>query len=390
MREVYLDHAATTPTEKRVAETMNSTYSQVYGNPSSIHAIGRRAKGYVEEAREIIADYIGADAKEIYFTSGGTESDNWAIKGTAFAQKDKGRHIITSCIEHHAILHSCEFLEKSGFDITYLPVDEYGSVEVSELKKAIREDTILISIMTANNEMGTIQPIKEIGEIAKKKGILFHSDAVQALGSVPINVSEMNADMLSLSGHKIYGPKGIGAMYIRKGVKLEPFMHGGAQEFRQRAGTHNVTDIIGFAEAVKMLKENDKKYAEHYKKTRDYLYSRIINEIEYVKLNGHSEKRLPNNLNISIGFVEGEALLMSLDMEGICVSTGSACSSGSLKPSHVAEALKIDDEFIHGTTRFTVGRMTTIKDIDYTVEKLKEVVTRLRAMSPLYKDRRKN
>lgn len=390
MKEVYLDYAATTPTEKRVAEVMHSIYKQAYGNPSSIHAIGRRAKGYVEESREIIAGYIGAEAKEIYFTSGGTESDNWAIKGTAFAMQDKGKHIITSCIEHHAILHSCEHLEKLGFDITYLTVNEYGSVEIGELKKAIREDTILISIMTANNEMGTIQPIKEIGEIAKKKNILFHSDAVQALGSVPINVNEMNVDMLSLSGHKIYGPKGIGAMYIKKGVKIEPFMHGGAQEFRQRAGTHNVPDIVGFAEAVKMLIENDKNYINHYKKIRDYLYQRIMNEIDYVKLNGHSQLRLANNLNISIGFVEGEALLLSLDMEGVCISTGSACSSGSLKPSHVSQALKIDDEFIHGTTRFTVGRMTTMEDIDYTVEKLKEVVSRLRAMSPLYKDRRKN
>jgi len=389
MREIYLDYAATTPCEKRVADKIQNTYSEIYGNPSSIHSIGRKAKVYIEEAREIIADYIGADAKEIYFTSGGTECDNWAVKGTASAKKDKGKHIITSCIEHHAILHSCEFLENNGFEVTYLPVDEYGSVEIAELKKAIRDDTILISIMAANNEIGTIQPIKEIGEIAKKKGILFHSDAVQTLGSVRLNVKEMNVDMLSLSAHKIYGPKGIGAMYIKKGVKIDTFMHGGAQEFRKRAGTHNVTDIVGFAEAVKMLKENGEEYAAYYKKMRDRLYNKIINEIDYVRLNGHSEKRLPNNLNISIGYVEGESLLMSLDMEGVCISAGSACSSGSLKPSHVSEALKIEDEYIHGTTRFTVGRMTTAEDIDYTAEKLKEVVYRLRAMSPLYKDRRK-
>ncbi len=389
MKEVYLDYAATTPTEEQVINKMYEAYKKAYGNPSSIHLIGRRAKGYVEEAREIIANYVGADPKEIYFTSGGTECDNWAIKGTAYAKQKKGKHIITSCIEHHAILHSCEYLEKQGFEITYLPVDEYGSIEIAELKKAIREDTILISIMMANNEMGTLQPIKEIGEIAKKKGILFHSDAVQALGSVPINVHEMNLDMMSLSAHKIYGPKGVGAMYIKKGVRIDPFMHGGAQEFKKRAGTHNVVDIVGFGQAVQMLKENDKAYVIHYKKIRDYLRERILQEIEHVQLNGHHERRLPNNLNISIGYVEGEALLLSLDMEGICVSTGSACSSGSLKPSHVATALNIGDDFIHGTTRFTVGRFTSLEDIDYTVDKLKEIVTRLRAMSPTYRERNK-
>jgi cysteine desulfurase len=389
MKEIYLDYAATTPPEEQVINKMCEAYRQAYGNPSSIHLIGRRAKGYVEEAREIIAQYIGADPKEIYFTSGGTECDNWVIKGTAHAKQKKGKHIITSCIEHHAILHSCQYLEKQGFEITYLPVDECGSVEISELKKAIREDTILISIMMANNEIGTLQPIKEIGEIARKKGILFHSDAVQALGSVPLNVNELNLDMMSLSAHKIYGPKGVGAMYIKKGVRIDPFMHGGAQEFKKRAGTHNVVDIVGFGQAVKMLSENDAAYVAHYKKIRDYLRDRITQEIEYVKLNGHSEKRLPNNLNVSIGYVEGEALLLSLDMEGICVSTGSACSSGSLKPSHVATAISIGDDFIHGTTRFTVGRFTTLEDIDYTVEKIKEVVARLRAMSPTFKERNK-
>lgn len=389
MREVYLDYAATAPVEQRVLHKMNEAFEHVYGNPSSMHLIGRKAKGYVEAARESIAAYIGANPKEIYFTSGGTESDNWALKGVVEAAKQKNAHIITSAIEHHAVLHTCAYLEERGCRVTYLPVDANGSVNPQEVEKAICPDTVLISIMTANNEIGTILPVAEIGKIAQKHNILFHSDAVQALGSVKIDVNEMNVDLLSFSAHKIYGPKGIGAMYIRKGTPIANFMHGGAQELSKRAGTHNVTGIVGFGEAVEMLRENDAKYVAHYNQIRTDLYRQLKENIEDVLLNGDEENRLPNNLNISIGYVEGEALLISLDMEGICVSTGSACSSGSLAPSHVLGALGIEDEFIHGTLRLTVGRYTTKEDIDYTAKKIKEVVDRLRAMSPLYKDRRK-
>jgi len=389
MRQVYLDYAATAPVEKRVLEKMNEIFEHVYGNPSSMHLVGRKAKGYVEAARESIASYIGADPKEIYFTSGGTESDNWALKGVVGAAKRQQAHIITSVIEHHAILHTCEYLEKQGCRITYLPVDAKGMVDIEQLEEAICPDTVLISIMMANNEIGTIQPIEKIGEIARKNNILFHSDAVQALGSVKIDVEAMKVDMLSFSAHKIYGPKGVGAMYMRKGTPIENFMHGGAQELSRRAGTHNVPGIVGFGEAVEMLKENDAKYIAHYSELRDYLYHKITEKTEDILLNGHEQNRLPNNLNISIGYVEGEALLINLDMEGICISTGSACSSGSLEPSHVINALHVDDEFIHGTMRLTIGRHTTKEDIDYTAEKINEVVKRLRAMSPLYKDRRR-
>lgn len=389
MREVYLDYAATAPVDRQVAKKVDEIFADVYGNPSSMHTAGRKAKGYVEKARESIASYIGAEPNEIYFTSGGTESDNWALKGVVEATEQNRPHIITSVIEHHAILHTCEYLEKKGCGVTYLGVDAKGMVKADDVEKAIRPETVLISIMTANNEIGTIQPVAQIGKIAKKHNVLFHSDAVQALGSVKIDVDEMNVDMLSFSAHKIYGPKGVGAMYIRKGTQIANFMHGGAQELSRRAGTHNVPSIAGFGEAVDMLKEKDAQYVAHYRQIREYLYEQITKKIEYVILNGHEQNRLPNNLNISIGYVEGEALLINLDMEGIYVSTGSACSSGSLEPSHVLNALHVEDEFIHGTMRLTIGRHTTREDADYTAQKIKEVVDRLRAMSPLYKDRRK-
>jgi cysteine desulfurase len=387
MKEVYLDYAATAPIDLDVKQAVDEANEKYFGNASSLHTIGQRAKGQMEQARETIARYINAaEANEVYFTSGGTESDNWAIKGIALAQMEKGKHIITSAIEHHAVLHACEFMEKMGFEVTYLPVARDGSVRIADLKAAIREDTILITIMAANNEIGTIQPIKEIGEIARKRGILFHTDAVQALGSMPLDVQAMQIDLMSISAHKVYGPKGVGAMYIKKGTEIENLMHGGAHELRRRAGTNNVPGIVGFGKAVELLKQNEAVYVAHYTQMRDYLRDRIENELDEVILNGHQEKRLPNNLNVSFAYVEGEALLLSLDMEGICVSTGSACSSGSLKPSHVIEALGLDENYLHGTVRFTVGRQTTKEDIDYTVDRLKSVIARLRSMSPLYKD----
>ena len=385
-RLIYLDNAATTKTSPTVLEKMLPYFSEYYGNASSIYSLGAKSKEAITASREIIANTLGALPEEIYFTAGGSESDNWALKATAEAYASKGKHIITSKIEHHAIIHTCEYLEKRGYDISYIDVDENGVIKLDQLEKAIRPDTILISVMFANNEIGTIQPIKEIGEIAKKHGILFHTDAVQAYGQVPIKVNELNIDMLSSSGHKICGPKGIGFLYIRKGVKIRSFVHGGAQERKRRAGTENVPGIVGYGqaalEAVSTMEERTKKEIE----LRDYLIDRMLKEIPYSRLNGHRTKRLPNNANFSFQFIEGESLLIMLDMEGICGSSGSACTSGSLDPSHVLMAIGLPHEIAHGSLRLTLGADTTKEDIDFTVEKTKAIVERLRSMSPLYED----
>lgn len=383
---IYLDNAATTKTAPEVVEAMLPYFTEYFGNPSSVYGFASANKEAIAQKREVIAEALGAKSKEIYFTAGGSESDNWALKATAEAYKTKGNHIITTKIEHHAILHSAEYLEKQGFEVTYLDVDENGVVKLEELKKAIRPTTILISIMFANNEIGTIQPIKEIGEIAKEHGILFHTDAVQAFGQVPINVDEYHIDMLSASGHKLNGPKGIGFLYIRTGVKIRSFVHGGAQERKRRAGTENVPGIIGLGTAVERAVRTMKERTEKEEELRNYLIKRVLDEIPYTKLNGHPLKRLPNNANFSFRFVEGESLLIMLDMKGICASSGSACTSGSLDPSHVLLAIGLPHEIAHGSLRLTLNEEITKEDIDYVVERLKEIVKHLREMSPLYED----
>lgn len=383
---LYLDNAATTKTAPEVLEAMIPYFTEYYGNPSSVYNFAAKNKDAVSRQRETIAKALGANANEIYFTAGGSESDNWALKATAEAYKEKGKHIITTKIEHHAILHTGEYLEKKGFEITYLEVDQNGMVRLEDLKAAIRPDTILISVMYANNEIGTIEPIKEIGSIAKEHGILFHTDAVQAFGQIPINVDECNIDMLSASGHKLNGPKGVGFLYIRKGVKIRSFVHGGAQERRRRAGTENVPGIIGLGtaveRAVRTMEERTKKETE----LRDYLIGRVLEEIPYTKLNGDPKKRLPNNANFSFRFVEGESLLIMLDMKGICASSGSACTSGSLDPSHVLLAIGLPHEIAHGSLRITLNEEFEKEDMDYVVDTLKEIVSNLRNMSPLYED----
>lgn len=384
---IYLDHAATTPARPEVVEAMLPYFTEKFGNPSSVYSFASDNKNVITDVREQIANTLGAKTEEIYFTAGGSESDNWALKATAEAYENKGKHIITTKIEHHAILHTAEYLEKQrGFEVTYLDVDENGFVRLDDLKAAIRPDTILISIMFANNEIGTIEPIKEIGAIAKEHGILFHTDAVQAYGQIPINVDECNIDMLSASGHKLNGPKGIGFLYIRKGVKIRSFIHGGAQERKRRAGTANVTGIVGLGKAVEIafatMEERTKKEIE----LRDHLINRILTEIPYTRLNGDRVNRLPNNVNISFQFIEGESLLIMLDMNGICGSSGSACTSGSLDPSHVLLAIGLPHEIAHGSLRLTLGDENTMEEIDYVVDKLKEIVSRLRSMSPLYED----
>ncbi len=383
---IYLDNAATTKTAPEVVEAMLPYFTEYYGNPSSVYSFAAQNKEVITQQREIIANALGAKTEEIYFTAGGSESDNWALKATAEAYGNKGKHIITTKIEHHAILHSAEYLEKRGYEVTYLDVDEYGVVKLDDLKAAIRPDTILISVMFANNEIGTIQPIKEIGEIAHEHGILFHTDAVQAFGQVPINVDECHIDMLSASGHKLNGPKGIGFLYIRKGVKLRSFVHGGAQERKRRAGTENVPGIVGIGtateRAIHTMQERTKKETE----VRDYLIKRVLDEIPYTRLNGHPTKRLPNNANFSFQFIEGESLLIRLDMKGICGSSGSACTSGSLDPSHVLLAIGLPHEIAHGSLRLTLNEEITKEDIDYVVDSLKEIVAYIRQMSPLYED----
>lgn len=385
MRRVYLDHSATTPVDPEVAAIMMTYYTEKYGNPSSVHGFGREAKQALEQARSQVAELIGATPKEITFTSGGTEADNLAILGTAEALRKKGKHIITSCIEHHAVLETCEYLEKNGFDLTVIPVDEEGIISVDEVQKAIRPDTILISMMHANNEVGSIQPISEIGKLAKEHSIVFHVDAVQSLGKIPVNVEEMNVDLMTVSGHKIYGPKGVGALYVRKGVRIVPLIHGGGQERKRRSGTENTPGIIGFGKACELAGQQMADDAERQKKLRDKLMNGILDRIEYVKINGPvGEKRLPNNVNVSIRFVEGESLLLSLDMLGIAASSGSACTSGSLDPSHVLLGMGLVHETAHGSLRFSLGRQNTEEEIDYVLEQLPKIVERLRMMSPLY------
>lgn len=383
---IYLDNAATTKTAPEVVQAMLPYFTENYGNPSTIYSLGSASKKAVNEARRTIAGAIGAKQEEIYFTAGGSEADNWALKATAEAYEGKGKHIITTKIEHHAILHTCEYLEKRGFEVTYLNVDEDGLVNLDELKNAIRSDTILISVMFANNEIGTIEPIKEIGAIAKERGILFHTDAVQAFGQVPINVDEMHIDMLSASGHKLNGPKGIGFLYIRSGLKLRSFIHGGGQERSRRAGTENVPGIVGLGaateRALRIMEEKTKKELE----LRDYLISRIEKEIPYCRLNGHRTRRLPGNVNFSFLYIEGESMLIMLDMKGICASSGSACTSGSLDPSHVLLAIGLKHEEAHGSLRMTLSEENTKEEIDIVVDNLKQIVTKLRDMSPLYED----
>lgn len=384
---IYLDNAATTKTDPKVVEAMIPYFTEYYGNPSSIYGFASRNKEVIAGQREIIAHAIGGKEDEIYFTAGGTESDNWALKATAEAYASKGKHIITSKIEHHAVLHTCEYLEKQyGFEVTYLDVDENGIVDLEELKKAIRPDTILISIMYANNEIGTIQPVEKIGEIAQKYGILFHTDAVQAFGQIPVDVEQCHIDMLSASGHKLNGPKGIGFLYIRKGIKTRSFIHGGAQERKRRAGTENVPGIVGLGKAAELAFSSMEARSEEERKLRDYMIARIEKEIPYCRLNGHRTDRLPNNVNFSFRFVEGESLLIMLDMKGICASSGSACTSGSLDPSHVLLAIGLPHEIAHGSLRMTLGAETKKEEIDYVVEELKKIVEQLRAMSPLYED----
>ena len=385
-KKIYFDNAATTMVRKEVVDEMIKYLSEYYGNPSSgIYEIGRKSKEAIEKARHIIASFINANDNELYFTSGGTESDNWAIKGVAFANQKKGKHIITTKIEHHAVLHTCEYLKKFGFETTYLNVDKYGMIDLEELKNSIRPDTILISVMFANNEIGTIQPIEEIGKIAKENNIIFHTDAVQALGGVRIDVKKLNIDLMSMSSHKVHGPKGIGGMYIRKGVKIDTFMHGGAQERGKRAGTESVQNIVGFGKAVELMNlEFEEKNAKLIK-LRDRLISGIQNNIDDVLLNGHPTKRLPNNVNFSYQYIEGESILLWLDMNGISASSGSACTSGSLDPSHVLLATGLDHGTAHGSIRFTIGDDTTEDDIDYVIDQMKQIVQKLREMSPLYK-----
>lgn len=384
---IYLDNAATTKTAPEVVEAMLPYFTEFYGNASTVYDFAANSKAAIAKARQQIADVIGAKKEEIYFTAGGSESDNWALKATFEAYKNKGNHIITTKIEHHAILHTCEYLEKErGAKVTYLDVDENGFIDLDELQKAITPETILISVMAANNEIGTLEPLKEIGQIAHEHGILFHTDAVQAFGQLPINVDECHIDMLSASGHKFNGPKGIGIMYIRTGVKIRSFIHGGAQERKRRAGTENVPGIVGIGTAAKRAAANMEERTAKEREVRDYLIDRVLNEIPYCRLNGHRTDRLPNNANFSFQFVEGESLLIKLDMKGICASSGSACTSGSLDPSHVLLAIGLPHEIAHGSLRLTLNEEIEKEDIDYVVDNLKEIVAHLREMSPLYED----
>lgn len=384
MKRRYLDYSATTPVKKEVLESMMPYFSEVYGNASSLHTFGQKAKEKLTESRKIVAQSIGAKTNEIYFTSGGSESDNWAIKGIARAHSNKGKHIITSKIEHHAVLHTCEALEKEGFEVTYLDVDEDGYVSIQDLEEAIREDTILITIMFINNEIGTIQPVKEIGALAREKGVLFHTDAVQALGNYPIDVEALNIDLLSVSSHKIYGPKGIGALYIKRGIKIDNFMDGGAQERKKRAGTENIPAIVGFAKACEIATENLDEHINKLTEIRDDMINKILSSIDAVKLNGPKDNRHPGNVNVAFKYIEGEALLLMLDAVGVAASSGSACTTGSLEPSHVLMSIGLGHEIAHGSLRLTIGDFTNPEDVDYVVENLVRIVKTLRAMSPLY------
>lgn len=383
---IYLDNAATTQTKVEVVEAMLPYFNEKYGNPSSVYEFASQNKKAVTEARDTVGKALRCDSNEIFFTAGGTEADNWAIKGIAEAYREKGNHIITSRIEHHAVLHTCEYLEKQGFEITYLNVDENGVIKLEDLKAAIRPTTILITIMFANNEIGTIQPIKEIGQIAKLNNVLFHTDAVQAFGQLDIDVNDMNIDLLSASAHKFNGPKGIGFLYIKGGLKLRSFIHGGGQERKRRAGTENVPGIVGLGKAAQIAIDGLEKKVAYEKELRDYLIDRVLKEVPYTRLNGHRRNRLPNNASFSFQFIEGESLLIMLDMKGICASSGSACTSGSLDPSHVLLAIGLPHEIAHGSLRLTLCEETTKEDIDYTIDMIKEIVEKLREMSPLYED----
>lgn len=383
-KNIYMDNAATTPVKKEVLDEMIPFFTEKYGNPSSIYSLANMSKKAVEDSREKIGKAIGGNQREIYFTGSGSEADNWAIKGIAYANRDKGNHIITTKIEHHAVLHTCQYLETKGFEVTYLDVDEYGLIDLKDLKDAITEKTILVSVMFANNEIGTIQPIKEIGKIAKEKNIYFHTDAVQAIGHVEIDVNELNIDLLSMAGHKFYGPKGIGALYIRQGTKIDSLISGGGQERNKRAGTENVPAIVGMGKAIELAYENFEERNENLRQLRDYLIEKVKSNIDYIKLNGHPTKRLSNNVNISFKFIEGESLLLSLDIVGVAASSGSACTSGTLDPSHVLLAIGLPHEIAHGSLRLTLGDFNTKEEINYIVDKLVGIVDRLRQMSPLY------
>jgi len=388
MGRIYLDYAATTPTHPEVVKAMLPYFTEVFGNPSAIHACGQEAKGAIEEARAKVASLIGAQDEEIVFTSGGTEADNFALKGIAYANENKGNHIITTPIEHHAILETCPFLEGKGFRVTYLPVDEYGLVTPDDVRQAITSKTILISVMQANNEVGTIEPIAEIGKIAREAGVYFHTDAVQTAGHIPISVDELRVDLLSMSAHKLYGPKGIGALYIRKGTKLLSFMHGGEQERGRRASTENIPGIVGFGWAAELAQQEINEEAERLTFLRDKLINGLLERIDHTRLNGHPQKRLPNNVNVSVSFVEGESMCLSLDLEDICVSTGSACSSGSLEASHVLLALGLPHEQARASLRFSLGKWSNEEEIDRVLEVLPRITAKLRAMSPLLKSHR--
>ena len=383
-RHIYLDHSATTHVRREVLDSMMPYFSEKFGNPSSVYSIGRESRKAIDEARDKVAFALGAQSKEVFFTSGGSESDNWALKGVAYANKSKGNHIITSSIEHHAVHNACKYLENDGFEVTYIPVDSSGVISIEKLKESIKPTTILISIMFANNEIGTVQPIKEIGAIAKEKGIYFHTDAVQAIGNILIDVNDLNIDLLSLSAHKFYGPKGVGALYIRKNVKIASFIQGGAQEKGRRAGTENVVGIVGLGKAIEIAAQNLDNYNSKLRYLRDMLIKGVMERIPFVRLNGDPQKRLPGNANFSFEFIEGEALLLMLDMKGIAASSGSACSSGSLDPSHVLLAIGLTHEVSHGSLRLTIGDDNTEDDIKYVLEVLPPIVERLREMSPLY------
>jgi len=384
MNQIYLDHAATTKLRKEVLDSMLPFLTEQYGNPSSIYTLGREAKKAIDIAKEQVAKALNAKPNEIFFTGSGTESDNWALKGIAYANKEKGKHIITTNIEHHAVLHTCEFLQKEGFDITYVPVDSEGIIDLDELKKAIRPDTILISVMLANNEIGTIQPIQEISQIAKENEIYLHTDAVQAVGSISVDVQDLGVDLLSLSGHKIYGPKGVGVLYVRSGTKISSFVHGGGQERGKRAGTENVANIVGIGKAIELATKDISTYSKHLQELRDMTIENILKEIPHTRLNGHREKRLPGNVNISFEYIEGESILLMLDSKGIAASSGSACTSGSLDPSHVLLAIGLPHEIAHGSLRLTFGEENTKEDVKYLLETLPSIIEGLRKMSPLY------
>lgn len=386
MERIYMDNAATTRVTEPVMEAMQPYFCEIFGNPMSVHGFGREARKAVENARRQVAEALGAQTNEIYFTGCGTESDNWAVRGAAYANVKKGKHLITTAIEHHAILHTCEQLEREGFEVTYVPVDEFGVVRMDELKKAIRPDTTLITVMAANNEIGTIQPIEEIAKLAKEHGVLFHTDAVQAIGSIHFDVKAMGIDMLSLSGHKFHAPKGVGALYVRNGVKLQRLIQGGAQERTQRAGTENLASIVGLGKAIELATKNIDRHNAELSAVRDRLIDRILSEIPYTRLNGHRTQRLPGNCNISFRFIEGESLLLALDLKGIAASSGSACTSGSLDPSHVLLAIGLPHEIAHGSLRLSLSEENTLAQADQVVDALKEIVARLRAMSPLYDD----